>query len=107
MSITIRLAKFGKKFAPSYKIVVSETRNKRNGRYVDVLGHYSPLVATNNFELNKDKFNKWVKNGATVSESVKQLINGTYSYVKYSPKTKKQAEAKESTQKVSQEGTTE
>ncbi|OGC57802.1 30S ribosomal protein S16 [candidate division WWE3 bacterium RIFCSPLOWO2_12_FULL_36_10] len=103
MSITIRLAKFGKKFAPSYKIVVSETRNKRNGRYVDVLGHYSPLAPSNNLALDKEKYKKWVENGATVSESVTELMNGTYTYVKYTPKTKKQA----GVQDTPQEGTTE
>ena len=85
MSITIRLAKFGKKFAPSYKIVVSETRNKRNGRYVDVLGHYNPLSTSNNLNLNidKEKYKSWIKKGAMVSDSVKKLVDGKYTYVKY------------------------
>lgn len=88
MSVTIRLAKFGKKFAPSYKIVVSETRNKRNGRYVDVLGHYTPLSTANNLDIDKEKYKKWIKNGAMVSNSVKKLIDGKYTYIKYAPKTK-------------------
>jgi len=88
MSITIRLAKFGKKFAPSYKIVVSETRNKRNGKYIDVLGHYAPLAPANNLNFDRAKYNTWVKNGAKVSDSVKNLVDGKYTYVKYEPKTK-------------------
>ncbi len=86
MSVTIRLAKLGKRNAPTYKIVVANTRDKRNGRAIDVLGYYNPLKTPEEFELNKDKYDQWKANGAITSAAVEKLISGTYVFVPYDPK---------------------
>lgn len=78
MSISIRLAKFGKRNQPSYRIVVANTKDKRNGRFLDLIGHYNPSENPVKFEYNKDKFAEWSSKGALISETVSQLIAGTY-----------------------------
>lgn len=83
MSVTIRLARIGKRNAPSYKIVVANTRDKRNGRYLDILGHYNPSVIPAQFSLDEEKYQKWTENGALVTEAVVKLRDGTYEYLKY------------------------
>lgn len=88
MSVTIRLAKFGKRNAPTYKIVAATTRNKRNGKFLDVLGHFNPLDAQNTISINTEAFETWKKNGALVTTAVEKLIDGTYEYKKYEPKGK-------------------
>jgi small subunit ribosomal protein S16 len=86
MSVTIRLSRIGRKNQPSYKLVVSNTRDKRNGRYVEVLGYYNPFDPEKKYSYNKELFDKWVKNGALVTDAVKKLIENKYEYVKYDPK---------------------
>ena len=76
MSVTIRLAKFGKKNAPSYKIVVSNTRDKRNGSFLDVLGFYNPLQTENKINFDKKRLEGWKNQGAQVSDAVNKLIEG-------------------------------
>jgi len=86
MSVSIRLAKFGKRHAPSYRVVVVNTRAKRSGAFIDVLGHYNPSDPTKEFTIDKKVYEDWVSKGAIVSDAVKGLIDGTYEYKKYSPK---------------------
>jgi small subunit ribosomal protein S16 len=86
MSVTIRLARTGRKNQPAYKIVVSNTRDKRNGRFVDILGHFNPTTTPAEFSYNKEKYEKWSKTGALITEAVKKLIEGKYEYTKYEPR---------------------
>jgi small subunit ribosomal protein S16 len=86
MSVSIRLAKFGKRHAPTYRVVVSETRNKRNGKFIDTLGTYNPADQEQGFKIDKKLYESWIAKGAIVSNAVKMLVDGTYEYVKYSPK---------------------
>lgn len=89
MSVTVRLAKIGKKHAPAYKVVVSTTRDKRNGNFLDILGSYNPSTNPIIFSLDKKKYQEWVKKGAIVTQAVKKLIEGTYVFKPY-----KEAKAK-------------
>lgn len=100
MSVTIRLARIGRKNQPAYKIVVSNTRDKRNGRFVDILGHFNPTTTPAEFSYNKEKYEKWAKTGALITEAVKKLIEGKYEYTKYEPR---KVEKKERTDTQSQE----
>ena len=83
MSVTIRLARFGKKFAPSYKIVVAKTRDKRNGKFLDILGYYNPSETPVKYDMDKEKYDKWLGNGALVTDAVKKIVDGTYEYIPY------------------------
>ena len=91
MSVSIRLAKIGKKFAPTYKVVASTTRNKRTGKYLEVLGTFNPNVKPFDFKLDQEKFDKWAKNGAIVSQAIKDIIAGKYEFNTYNPKAQKKA----------------
>jgi len=85
MSVSIRLAKFGKRHAPSYRVVVVNTRAKRSGAFIDILGHYNPSDPTKEFTIDKKVYEEWVGKGAIVSDAVKKLVDGTYEYKKYVP----------------------
>ncbi|OGC68704.1 30S ribosomal protein S16 [candidate division WWE3 bacterium RIFOXYC1_FULL_39_7] len=89
MSITIRLARIGRKNAPAYKIVVTNTRDKRNGRYIDILGHFNPSENPSVKELDKKKYEDWRSKGALVSDAVLKIIDNKYSYTPYRPKGEK------------------
>jgi small subunit ribosomal protein S16 len=86
MSVTIRLARVGKTNAPSYKVVVSNTKTKRTGKYLDVLGYYNPSEGEKAYSLDKEKFQEWKNKGALSTEAVDKLLEGTYKYKVYAPK---------------------
>lgn len=85
MSTKIRLAKFGKKNAPTYRIVVSTTRTKRNGKFLDIIGSYNPFMDKSP-NINEQKLNEWIKKGAQLTEAVKQMVEGRYEFKRYQPK---------------------
>ncbi len=99
MSVTIRLARTGRKNLPSFKMVVSNTKDKRNGRYIDILGHYNPSAHPVEFSYDKERYEYWRKNGSLISDAVKELVEGKYvfkPYVKIKEETRaeKSSEAK-------------
>ncbi len=93
MSVTIRLARVGKRNAPAYKIVVANTRDKRTGKYLDVLGHYNPSEGT--YKLDEEKYKAWKEKGALSTEAVEALRAGTYEYKVYRPHAETEAEETE------------
>lgn len=103
MSVTIRLTKTGKKNSPAYRIVASQTRTKRNGKFLEILGEYNPSAGKSP-NLNKAAIEAWIKKGALVTEPVKKMLEGTYIFKKYAPKkeqSKKPTEGSEETNKES------
>jgi len=72
--LMIRLARFGAKKKPFYRIVVIEKERARNGRNLEVVGHYNPLTDPAKVELNRERIDYWTKNGARVSDTVARLI---------------------------------
>ena len=92
MSVSIRLAKIGKRHAPAYRVVVTKTKSPRNGKAIENLGFYNPSDPKTSFTIDKSKYNEWVGKGAIVSQAVKDLVEGKYEYKKYEPKKKGVAE---------------
>jgi small subunit ribosomal protein S16 len=74
MSVTIRLSRHGTKKRPFYRIVVSDRRYPRDGRYIEQLGTYDPSAATGGVKLDKAKVETWLKQGAKPSQTVSELI---------------------------------
>jgi len=74
--VTIRLARGGAKKRPFYHIVVTDSRNKRDGRYIERLGFFNPLAAGQEAELKVDqeRLSYWVSQGAKLSERVQKLV---------------------------------
>ena len=74
MSVTIRLSRHGAKKRPFYRIVVSDRRFPRDGRYIEQVGIYDPSAAGGGLKLNREKIDSWIKNGAQPSQTVSELI---------------------------------
>ncbi|MBI5747003.1 MAG: 30S ribosomal protein S16 [Nitrospirae bacterium] len=74
MAVKIRLTRKGKKKKPFYRIVAADTRMPRDGRYIELLGTYNPLVQPAVVELEKDRILEWLKTGAQVSDTVGDIL---------------------------------
>ena len=72
--VKIRLQRVGKKKAPFYHIVVADSRSPRDGKIIEQLGTYNPMVEPSEIKLDKEKVEKWIKNGARPTDTVKALI---------------------------------
>jgi small subunit ribosomal protein S16 len=72
--LMIRLARFGAKKKPFYRVVVIEKERARDGRSLEVVGHYNPLSVPAQVLLKHDRLDHWTKNGAQMSETVKRLV---------------------------------
>jgi len=70
----IRFTRLGKKKKPFYRIVVTDSRKRRDGGYKEVLGHYNPVAKDKSFKIDKERYEYWLKVGAKPSEAVKKLI---------------------------------
>ncbi len=68
--LKIKLSRFGKRNQPHYRIVVNEARDKRDGSYVESLGHYAPAQSPKLLELNLERYHYWIKQGAQPTETV-------------------------------------
>ncbi|MFC0180084.1 30S ribosomal protein S16 [Thorsellia kenyensis] len=74
--VTIRLARGGSKKRPFYQVVVTDSRNSRDGRFIERLGFFNPVASgqAETLRLDLDRINHWIGVGATVSDRVGQLI---------------------------------
>ena len=72
--VKIRLQRQGKKKAPFYHIVVADSRSPRDGKIIEQIGTYDPMTEPSTIVLDKKKLEKWVKNGAKPTPTVKDLI---------------------------------
>lgn len=76
--VTIRLARGGSKKRPFYNIVVADSRNRRDGRFIERIGFYNPLASGNaeTLRINQERLAYWTGVGAQVSETVNRLSRG-------------------------------
>ena len=72
--VKIRLARYGAKKKPFYRIVVTDTRSPRDGRYIEQIGYYDPTRKPTVVEIKKEKLDRWLQQGAQPSETVAHLI---------------------------------
>jgi len=72
--LMIRLARFGAKKKPFYRIVVIEKEKARDGRNIEVVGHYNPLSNPPALKLEHERIAHWTKNGAQMSSTVERLV---------------------------------
>ena len=71
--LMIRLARFGAKKKPFYRVVVIEKERARNGRSLEVVGHYDPLEE-GKVNLKHERIDYWMQHGAQMSDTVKRLV---------------------------------
>ena len=72
MAVKLRLQRFGTHKAPFYRIVAAESKAPRDGKFLEIVGTYNPINAEVNIDF--DKVNYWVSNGALPTETVKNLL---------------------------------
>jgi small subunit ribosomal protein S16 len=73
MSVKIRLKRIGKKKKPFYRIVVSDSRSPRDGRFIEQVGTYDPK-SSSGVKINSTKIDQWLKQGAQPSQTVSNLL---------------------------------
>lgn len=74
MAVAIRLRREGSKDRPYYRIVAADSRHRRDGRYLEVLGTYDPMKESDNCQLDLEKTDAWIGKGAQPSDTVRSLI---------------------------------
>jgi small subunit ribosomal protein S16 len=72
--LAIRLARFGAKKKPTYRVVVIEKERARNSRSIEVVGHYNPVSKPAQVHLDRARIEHWIKNGAQPSDTVSRLL---------------------------------
>jgi small subunit ribosomal protein S16 len=74
MAVTMRLRRMGRKNRPFYRLVVTDSRNATDGRFVETLGHYDPLQDPAEVVIDEAKVRKWLGEGAGMSDTVRSLL---------------------------------
>ncbi|RXI98033.1 30S ribosomal protein S16 [Anaerobacillus alkaliphilus] len=75
MAVKIRLKRMGSNKAPFYRVVVANSRAPRDGRFIEEIGTYNPLVNPVDFKVNEEKALKWMLDGAKPSDTVRNLFS--------------------------------
>ena len=74
MAVRLRLRRTGRKKAPTFRIVVADSRAARDGRFIEIVGQYAPRQGANAVNLRTDRVNYWLDNGAQPSDTVRSLL---------------------------------
>lgn len=74
MAVKIRLRRMGAKKKPFYRVVVADSRAPRDGKCIEEVGYFNPMVEPNEIKLDMEKTKKWISNGAQPTERVKSII---------------------------------
>ncbi|MHB8461929.1 MAG: 30S ribosomal protein S16 [Vulcanimicrobiaceae bacterium] len=96
--VKIRLRRMGAKKQPTYRFVVADARSPRDGRFIEILGHYNPRTEPKTVVVNEEKAKEWLAKGAQPSDTVRRLFaekgimeRGPISIAKRKPKSEKSA----------------
>lgn len=74
MAVKLRLTRIGKKKQPQYRIVAADERSPRDGRFLEIVGHYNPLAEPSALTVDNSKAVKWLSQGAQPTDRVKKLL---------------------------------
>ena len=77
MAVKIRLKRMGAKKAPFYRVVVADSRYPRDGRFIEQIGYYNPLTDPVEINIDAEKAQQWIKNGAQPTDTVRALLKKT------------------------------
>ena len=77
MAVKIRLARHGAKKKPFYRVVVADAHSPRDGRVIEQVGRYNPNTNPSTIELDLEKVDQWIANGAQPTDTVARLIKTT------------------------------
>jgi small subunit ribosomal protein S16 len=73
--LVIRMRRAGSKSRPFFRIVVTESKSAREGRFVEVLGHYNPRTTPEKVDIDRERLAHWIGSGAQPSDTVRTLID--------------------------------
>jgi small subunit ribosomal protein S16 len=72
--VKLRLMRMGKKKQPTYRIVAADARSPRDGRFIEIIGHYNPRTEPSTIVVDNDKAVAWLSKGAQPTDSVRKLL---------------------------------
>ena len=75
MAVKLRLMRMGAKKKPFYRIVAADSRSPRDGRFIEVVGTYNPLITPAEVKINEEVAMKWLKTGATPTDTVRNIFS--------------------------------
>lgn len=75
MAVKLRLKRMGAKKQPFYRIVAADARSPRDGRFIEVIGTYNSLTNPAEVKINEELTMKWLKNGATPTDTVRNILS--------------------------------
>lgn len=74
MAVRLRLARYGSKKKPFYRVVATDSRAPRDGRFIEILGHYDPRKEPSLVKIDEERVQYWLSQGAKASETVEKLL---------------------------------
>jgi small subunit ribosomal protein S16 len=74
VAVSIRLRRTGTTKRPSYRVVVADSRSPRDGRFIEIIGHYNPLSDPPTVKIDRARAQAWIAKGAQPSNTVKRLM---------------------------------
>jgi small subunit ribosomal protein S16 len=77
VAVSIRLRRTGTTKRPHYRVVVADSRAPRDGRFIEILGHYNPLTEPPTVSIDRSKMEAWIAKGAQPSNTVRRLLANT------------------------------
>ena len=77
MAVKLRLMRMGKTKQPTYRVVAADSRSPRNGRFIEIVGTYTPRDDPSGINIDSEKALKWLGNGAQPTETVEKLLKIT------------------------------
>ena len=84
--VKLRLTRVGKKKQPAYRLVAAPSRSPRDGRFIEILGHYNPLTNPATVVFKEERIMHWLKEGAQPTESVQRLLTSAGIWQKFTGK---------------------
>jgi len=79
MSVRVRLTRVGSKKNPIWRIVVADQRSPRDGRFIEMIGHYNPQTEPSEIAIDEERLQHWLARGAQPTNTVKKLIKASSS----------------------------
>ena len=83
MAVKMRLKRMGAKKAPFYRVVVADSRSPRDGKFIELIGTYNPLVTPAEIKINEELALEWLNNGAIPTDTVKNILSKAGIMAKY------------------------
>lgn len=83
MAVKIRLRRVGAKKQPAYRIVIADARSPRDGRFIEIIGHYNPLTEPSEVVVNNERALYWLRSGAQPTEVVQRMLVKTGVWSEY------------------------